>query len=130
MKPKIIIIKQVRYYSMEELIRKMLRDLRVQVEEKVPEEGDFPMVYERYENPDKRLNISHLLLKVSPVKLEGRERKRFLDFVIFNYPNPYCSERCVGAGTKQEILDRLVQEELFQKIMNIIPEMEHSLEGA
>ena len=53
--------------TMEELIKKMIRDLREQVKEKVPEEGSFPVVYERYENPDKSISLSHLILKVTAV---------------------------------------------------------------
>jgi len=56
--------------TMEELIKKMIRDLLEQVKEKVPEEGSFPVVYERYENPDKSISLSHLILKVTAVPVK------------------------------------------------------------
>ena len=109
---------------MEELIKNMIHDLQKQVEEKVPPEGDFPEVHEQHENPDKRLRLSHLILKVTPVRLEGGENKRFLELAVMNLPYPYICEKVVGYGTKQEILDKLADEGLVQRIVDSIPEME------
>lgn len=43
---------------MDEMIKKMIHDLLKQVLEKVPQKGSFPVVYELYENPDKRYNLT------------------------------------------------------------------------
>ena len=134
------IILAVRKYSlslqkdelMEELIRKMIHDLRMQVLEKVPEYGTFSVVYERYENPDKSIALSHIILKVTAVKYEGKETQRFLELATMNYPSPYGCERTVGFGTTKDILRILEDsdESLFQKIMKAIPEMARDLEDA
>lgn len=113
---------------MEELIRKMIADLRKQVAEKVPEVGEFPVVYERYENPDKSLDLSHIILKVSDVSVKGSEDKRYLEIAVVNYPSPYGSESVVGYGTTQDILDRLQEEALANDIVKKIHKMERELE--
>ena len=114
---------------MEELIRKMIRDLREQVEEKVQEKGTFPVVYERYENPDKALRLSHLILKVTAVPVEGKEDSRYLELAVVNHPTPYGCEKVLGLGMKQAILEVLADEEnLHRKIMEAIPAMARDLE--
>ena len=62
---------------MEEQLKKMIEDLRKQVVEKVPEKGLFDVVHEEYKNTDKRLNLSHILLKVSNTGVKGSEDKRY-----------------------------------------------------
>ena len=115
--------------TMEELIKKMIRDLREQVKEKVPEKGSFPVVYERYENPDKSISLSHLILKVTAVPVKGNENKRYLEFAVVNYPKPYGCEKVMGLGLKQEIIEILSHEDLYQKILAAIPSMERDLQS-
>ena len=49
---------------MEELIRKMIRDLLEQIDEKVPEVGPFKIVYSDFKKPDKGMCVTDWMLKI------------------------------------------------------------------
>lgn len=115
---------------MEELIRKMIQDLLKQVLEKVPKKGSFPVVYERYENPDKRYNLTYIILKVSavPSQVDETETERYLEIAAVWYPHAYGAEKVVGFGTTEDIIKRLQETELFDKVMDSIPLLAHSIQ--
>ncbi|MBR3080240.1 MAG: hypothetical protein IKH01_10610 [Prevotella sp.] len=113
---------------MEELIKKMIHDLFKQVLEKVPQKGSFPVVYERYENPDKSYNLTHIILKVTAVPVKGSEDERYLEIAAVSYPHAYGAERVVGFGTTEDIIKRLQEIELFEKIMESIPCLARDIE--
>lgn len=113
---------------MKELIRKMIRDLRQQVVEKVPEVGEPPVVYERYENPDKSLDLSHIILKVSPIGVRGFEDERYLEVAVLNHPSRYGAESVVVHGYTKDILAKLDEEGLEDIIMEKIRTLERDLE--
>lgn len=114
---------------MEEHIRKMIADLRRKVVTDVPECGEFPVVYESVENPDRRMCLTDIMLKVTkpPKELEGTERERYLELVGYRLPSPYISETVVGFGSKEDILKRLDEEALVEKIMERLPHLEKDL---
>ena len=113
---------------MEELIKKMIASLRKQVLANVPEAGEFPMVYEREENPDKTVALSHLILKVTAVDLKGDEDKRLLELAVLNYPCPYGAEMAVCYGTTKEILVKLDEDELVERLLKLVHRLERDLE--
>ena len=115
---------------MEELIRKMIQDLLKQILEKVPKKGSFPVVYERYENPDKRFNLTHIILKVTevPPEIDKTETERYLEIAAVRYPQAYGAEKVVGFGTTDDIIKRLQEKELFDKIMACIPDLDQDIE--
>lgn len=115
---------------MEELIRKMIQDLLKQVLEKVPKKGSFPVVYERYENPDKRYDLTYIILKVSavPSQVDETETERYLEIAAVWYPHAYGAEKVVGFGTTDDIIKRLQETKLFDKVMDSIPLLAHSIQ--
>ena len=115
--------------SLEELLRKMIVGLRKQAEEKVPNYGRFPVVYEREEVTDLHIGLSHLILKVSNVRFVGGETERFLELAAVNYPCPYGAETVLGFGTTKEILAILRDEEtLLVKLMERVPKLTANIE--
>lgn len=106
---------------MKDLLKKMIIGLRKQVEEKVPEKGSFPVVYEREEVSEKIGGLSHLILKVTGLGTKGKEDKRFLDLGAVNCPSPYGAECGLGYGSTQDILARLQEDKLLDDIMAKIP---------
>ena len=113
---------------MEESVKKMIQDLLKQVLKKVPQKGTFPVVYERYENPDKRYNLTHIILKVTAVPVKGAEDKRYLEIAAVRYPQAYGAEKVVGFGTTEDIVKRLQETELFDKIISSIPDLARDIE--
>lgn len=115
---------------MEELIRKMIQDLLMQVFEKVPKKGSFPVVYERYENPDKRYNLTHIIIKITAVspEIDKTETERFLEIAAVLYPQAYGAEKVVGFGTTDDIIKRLQEKEMFDIIMASIPDLALDIE--
>lgn len=102
--------------KMDELIKKMITDLKKQVKEKVIPVGDFDVVWEEFENPDKALSATHFLLKVSPTGVKGAEEKRYLEAAAIIRGGQYGSESVLALGSKQEILDKLNEHGLDQII--------------
>ncbi len=59
--------------DLHELLKKMIEGLRKQVEENVPECGTFPVLYEREDVSGMNIGLSHVILKVSNVRFEGKD---------------------------------------------------------
>ena len=108
---------------MKELLQKMIVSLRKQVEEKVPEAGAFPVVYEREDVSAMMVGLSHLILKVSHVALPGSEDERFLELGAVNYPSPYGAETVVGYGKTKDILARLQDDTLLDVLIEKVPKL-------
>ena len=116
---------------MEQLIRKMIRDLRELVDENVPDVGHFDVVYTEFKNTDKGLGVTDWMLKVTqpPKEIEPSETKRYLELVAYNLPSPYIAESVIGYGNKKDILKFLMQEEvLLDKIKGKMPNLARNLE--
>ena len=127
----IIIDKTRKEYVMEELIRKMIRDLREQVDEKVPEVGQFKIVYSEFKNPDKGMCATDWMLKITqpPKSIDPTETKRYLELVAYNLPSPYIAESVMGHGTNRDIMKCLRDEDnLVAKIKNKMPQLARDLE--
>lgn len=118
-------------FVVEELIRKMIRDLRGLVDEKVPEVGKFNIVYSQFPNVDKGICVTDWMLKVTqpPKTIDPTETKRYLELVAYNLPSPYIAESVVGHGKKQDILKCLRDEDnLVVKIKDKMPQLARDLE--
>lgn len=115
---------------MEEMVKKMIRDLRERVTNEVPEIGEFKIVYEQFPNPDKNLDITDIMLKVTkPSKIiEGHEHKRYLELVLYKLPSPYICESVVGRGSKADIIARLYDDNLPQLLVEKIIQTEREFD--
>ena len=116
--------------DMEEMVKKMIRDLRERVTNEVSEIGEFKIVYEQFPNPDKNLDITDIMLKVTkPSKIiEGHEHKRYLELVLYKLPSPYICESVVGRGSKADIIARLYDDNLPQLLVEKIIQMEREFD--
>ena len=114
---------------MEESVKKMIRDLRERVTDEVPEIGEFNIVYEQFPNPDKNLDITNIMLKVTkpPKSIKGHEHKRYLELVLYKLPSPYICESVVGHGSKADIIARLYDDNLSQLLLEKIIQMERDI---
>lgn len=113
-------------YDMVESVQKMVRDLRTRAANEVPDEGEFKIVYEEFPNTDKGLDITDIMLKITkpPKGIEGHERKRYLELVLYKLPSPYICESVVGHGSKADIMAKLYDDNLPQLIIEKIIKME------
>ena len=106
----------------------MIQNLRKQVEEKVPETGEFPVVYEREDVKERRIRASHVILKVTNVQVKGSEDERYLELAVLNYPSPYGAETVIKLGTTQQIKEELEKSELVeilqQRLKRLIADLE------
>ena len=111
---------------MEELIRQMIRDVRQQVTEKVPETGAFDTVYAQFENPDKGMRTTHWKLELthSSRNYDPTER-RYLGLIAYNLPSPYRALILFESGSTQDIVTLLQDEDgLVAKIKELMPGLE------
>lgn len=106
----------------------MVENLLLQVKDKVPEVGDFPVVYEEYKVEDKTVGASHILLKVSHVSIDKTGRDRIMDLAVLNYPSPYGAEMGIKYGTKEDIIRYLEDPSLAEELLNKIPRLIRDLE--
>ena len=113
---------------MREFLEMMIQNLRKQVEEKVPETGEFPVVYEREDAKERRIGASHVILKVTNVQVKGSEDERYLELAVLNYPSPYGAETVIKLGTTQQIKEELEKPELVevlqQRLKRLIADLE------
>ena len=116
--------------NMDELIKKMVADLLARAEREVPEYGEFKIVYEEFKNPDKSLFATDFMLKITkpPKEVEGHEKKRYLELVAYNLPSPYIAEKVIGHGTKEDILNKLKEEDLCSVIKEKLVKLSKDLE--
>lgn len=101
--------------------------LLLQVNDKVPVEDDFPVVFEEYEVVDKRIEASYFFLKVTHLNVKDTNNERFLELAVLNHPNPYGVEMAVRCSTKQDILKHLqnpsLADELHEKLQRLIRDL-------
>lgn len=113
---------------MKGLLEKMVTSLLKQVEEKVPETGDFDVVYERENVRERHIGLSHVILKVTAVKY-GEPYERYLELGAVNHPSPYGAETVIGFGNKQAILAKLqepgIVDTLQEKLKKLIEDVEY-----
>ncbi len=116
--------------NMDELIKKMVSDLLARAEREVPEYGEFRVVWEEFKNPDKTLGATDFLLKITkpPKTLEGSEKERYLELAAVKRGTPYGAETVIGFGNKEDILNKLKENNLCDKIKEKIVQLSKDLE--
>ena len=113
---------------MKELLERMIAGLRKQVEDKLPQKGIFPVMYEREDVSGMHIGLSHLILKVTNVGVPGHEDKRYLELGAVNHPSPYGVECVMGYGSTQDILTRLQDDQLLDDMMKKVPKLIEEIE--
>lgn len=115
---------------MDKYIHQLIEGLIKKVENDVPEEGDFTIVYETFKNPDKNLYATDYMLKVvqPPEGIEGRDKDRVLEFVAYKLPSPIISSKIIEVGTKDVILNKLKDEKLFDRLKELTVILSDSLQ--
>ena len=114
--------------QMSEILQTMVDNLLLQVKDKVPAEGDFPVVFEEYEVEDKSIGSSHIFLKVSHVSVGGTNNERYLELAALNRPSPYGAELVVKLGTTQDIISELQDPLLIDKLQDKLKRLIRDLE--
>ena len=113
----------------ERLIRQMIATMRQRVQEEVPDEGDFDIIFEMIENTDDFLDgITDIDLSVKsiPKHLEDSDTMRMLLVGVYN-GSPYMCDNCLAYGDKQKILATLDDPTLPQNIRSRLPKMASDL---
>lgn len=117
--------------NMDELIKKMITDLLNRAEREVPEYGEFKVVWEEFKNPDKNLNATDFLIKITkpPKELKGTEKERYLEVAALRRGTPYGAESVIGFGTKEDILNKLKEENLCDLVKEKLIALAKDLEN-
>lgn len=113
----------------ERLIRQMIATMRQRVQEEVPDEGDFDIIFEMIENTDDFLDgitDIDLSIKSIPKHLEDSDTMRMLLVGVYN-GSPYMCDNCLAYGDKQKILATLDDPTLPQNILSRLPKMASDL---
>ena len=119
--------------NMDEMLKKALKEtlekLKQNIEGKFPEYGDFNVVYEAFENPDKSGIITDYMLKITkpPKEIVGHEKIRNLCLTAYRLPSDYIAERLLVAGSKKEIIEALNKPDMVEKLFNAAKGLEHSM---
>lgn len=111
-------------------IQNLIYELIPKVREQVPESGLFNAVYADFENTDEELCLTHVMLKVEPVPkcIEGYINRRYLTCVGYKLPVPYKSTSIIKGGTKEEILECLLNDpSLITKIHEKVYQLSDNL---
>ncbi len=110
-------------------IKRLIKDLRNKIEQSVPEEGDFPMVYSEFGISDNEMCLTDVLLKFRPIPshLPDHGTQRWLEVAGYKLPAPYKSTMIIFKGTTAETLRYLSRPEAAEKIINVIPQLDFNL---
>lgn len=122
--PKIKIKGKTEMQTLNEMTKELAEKLKNRDRE-VPEYGDFRIVSEEIENPDKSLPATNFVLQISkPSKnIENHEKLRDLKAVAYNLPHPYKAEILLATGSKQDVLNALEDEELLENLPKIFKKL-------
>jgi hypothetical protein len=104
--------------NMKELVTKHFDQIKIRAEREVPEYGDFANVFEHFVNPDVSIGASDFIIRiVKPGKtIANHEKIRNLEIVAYNFPSPYKASMILATGTKNELLEKLKDEKLYEEI--------------
>ena len=111
-------------------ISNLICGLIPKVREQVPESGLFNDVYVEFENTDKELCPTHIMLKVEAVPkcIENYTNSRYLTCVGYKLPAPYKCSSIIKAGTKEEILECLNNASLITIIYPKVYQLSYNLD--
>ena len=103
---------------MEEKIKKMIKDILAR-EREVYEYGDFAPVYEEFKNTDKELLATDFMIKIYHISDENSKTKRALELLAYKLPTPYRATQIIETGTKEDILNKLRDNNLCKEVDTI-----------
>ena len=111
-------------------ISNLICGLIPKVREQVPESGLFNDVYSEFENTDKELCLTHIMLKVEAVPkcIENYTNRRYLTCVGYKLPAPYKCSLIIKAGTKEKILECLHDASLITIIYQKVYQLSYNLD--
>ena len=116
--------------NMEEKIKKIIENL-LKRDREIAEYGDFAPISETFKNTEKELCASDFGIKIfqAPEGIEDRETQRAAQLVAYKYPTPFFAKKMLAFGTKNEILEKLSQKDLYKEIKQTFIEMSKALEN-
>lgn len=114
--------------NIEDFSSEIIEKLHARAEREVPEYGSFKLVYEDFRNPDKNMQATDFMLKISKPKDLQNEKARVLEAVAYNLPSPYIVERVIASGNKADILTALKNPDLKTDLPQIFMELSKHLE--
>lgn len=122
-------IRQMNDKELRGHVEAMIVDLRQKVEQEVPDEGDFPMVYSLFKVTDDKLCLTNIMLSLipKPKNLPDHETERWLELSGYRLPIPYKISTMVSCGTKKEVLTFLDLPETIDKILQAIPRLDYNM---
>ena len=114
---------------LKESLAKALGALNKNIEGKFPEYGEFNVVYEAFQNPDKASIITDYMLKITKPSKEvaGHETTRNLYLTAYKLPSQYIAERLLATGNKKELISELQKPDLIEKLLNAAKSLERSM---
>ena len=105
---------------MKDEIKKIIEVMIPQIEEHVPDYGDFAPILEFFDNPDRLTAefVGKYGLKVykMPKDIVPDPRKRYVQAAAYVPSGRYKSDCTVISGTKDEIIARMQTEEFARKL--------------
>ena len=117
--------------SMDELIKKMIKDITKNAEGKIPEYSiyDFPPVKSSFENPDKNLCAKGFILKIyqPPKGVKNRETLRAMDLIAYKEGSDYVTQRMLACGSADEIIKKLNDQNLVSEIKEAVYSLSEKL---
>ena len=113
--------------SMDELIKKMISNL-LKREREIAEYGDFKVMVEKFKNIDKNLAVDEFYLEIAqaPKGVENYQKKRSLKFVASALGKPE-AEILIESGSKEDILAKLKDENLVEKLKGYTEKLSYNL---
>ena len=114
--------------NLEDFSSKIVDKLYARAEREVPEYGSFKLVYEDFKNPDKNMQATDFMLKISKPKDLQDEKARALEAVAYDLPSQYIVERVLAVGNKKEILSALKNPKLKTELPQVFKDLSKHLE--
>ncbi|MCQ2738728.1 MAG: hypothetical protein MJ237_00715 [bacterium] len=104
--------------TLNKLIKESFQKLSERAEREVPEYGDFSPVFETFKNPDNTLCATDFLIQISkpPKTVENHQTIRNFELVAYNFPSPYKISTILKTGTKEELMQKLQNENIYEEI--------------
>lgn len=115
--------------KIHEKIESLVADLRMKIEQSVPDSGNFAMVYSEFRISERYMNLTDVMLKLSskPNYISGYETERWLELVGYKLPVPVKSTILIFKGSRNEVLRYLDSPDIIEKIQSAIPVLDYNL---
>lgn len=110
-------------------IESLVADLRMKIEQFVPDSGSFAMVYSEFRIFERNMTLTDVMLKLSPMPnyIPGYETDRWLELVGYKLPVPIKSTILIFKGSRNEVLRYMDSQNIIEKIKSAIPVLDYNL---